>query len=81
MVRSDLRYDKAYYMKDGQRRDFATTEMLDLRGMVCTIEGIMNHEYLLAEDKFDFWWTDEMFVDLTKEPDDFDIPDDIGCLL
>jgi hypothetical protein len=61
-VRKDLVHGKAY---GGQ-----TFYMDDWKGKVVTISSVTHGYYEIADDKDEWWWSDEMFEDVADVPTD-----------
>lgn len=61
LVRSDLEEDKTY------GNEIVMSDMLSFRGKIVTIKHIDHSDYYQIEEDPDQWyWTDEMFLPITK---------------
>lgn len=63
-VRRDLIMGKRYYMNYSSVCDNCTSEMINLRGKVVTIEGVWGNGSKYAIRECGYGWTDEMFEGL-----------------
>ena len=59
-VREDLIAGELY------GKDIFASEMISFKGQTVTIKKIQNNKYLIEEDLEDWYWTEEMFLPVTK---------------